>query len=151
MTKTHDFDLTDWSHSFNQPSPDWSDPVWAHRLAHDVPKLIRHAIRGRTPTHIAVCPDAMEDTISEVTLTILRRSRSPKSRWDPARGRNWQGWVHMVARSSIWKIARHDRANPHHTILPASALHGHDEGIDSYTGYGGGSVLRGTISRPSRR
>lgn len=76
---------------FDLQSPPWNEPLWASRLQNDVPRLAMHA--GCAP------PPGVtwEDYFQELRVTLILRSLSPKSRWNPARGKSWAGWACMVA------------------------------------------------------
>ena len=88
---------------FSKQSPPWNEPVWASRLQHDVPRLAMHA--GCAP------PPGVtwDDYLQELRVTLIIRSLSPKSRWNPARGKSWAGWACMVASGfsrNFWKKQR---------------------------------------------
>lgn len=83
-------------------SPPWTtDPVWARRLLKDVEALTRHCTRP---------PEGVdwEDFLQEVRICLIRRSLSPKSRWDPNRGKTWSAWVCMIITS--FSINYHKKA-----------------------------------------
>ena len=97
-------------------SPPWTtDPIWAKRLYKDVEFLTRHCTRP---------PEGVdwEDFLQEVRICLIRRSLSPKSRWDPARGKTWSAWVCMVVTSfSI---------NYHKKMRVRQAFHAHAKGLE---------------------
>jgi hypothetical protein len=99
------FDLNDWAASFNptsedHPSPDWDDPVMAHRLMHEVPKLA-HSIGLRPP--FGWDEDCWHQELRE---TLIKRSRG-KGKWDPTRGRTkWSSWACMVMQTRSQNLHR---------------------------------------------
>ena len=117
-----DFDLNDWASSFNpdldRPSPDFNAPEWAHRLMHDVPKLV-YAAKLRPPFGMDE-----EDWLSDLRETLLKRSRSPKSKWSPARGRTtWSSWCTLVCASRSMNIYRQfTSARSRITVLCTSGM-----------------------------
>ena len=105
-------------------SPPWTtDPLWSKRLYKDVEYLTRHCTRP---------PEGVdwEDFLQEVRVCLIRRSMSPKSRWDPNRGKTWSAWVCMVARSfSI---------NYHKKQKIRQAWEAHAKGLEEAVGLEGG-------------
>lgn len=109
--------------------------MWAHRLLYEVPKLAAHAqLRA---------PDGMDYDcwLGDLRETLIRRSRSPKSQWNPKKGRTqWHSWATMVMKSRSMNIWRnHSRWAGR--IVPASAVRTPD-GWDPVAEYGGGHVWR---------
>ena len=103
------FDLEDFCNSFNptttnpdpdRPSPDWDDPVMAHKLYTEVPKLA-FGIGLRAPYGWDE-----SDFMAELQLTLILRSRG-KGKWDPARGRaKWSSWACMVMQTRSQNLHR---------------------------------------------
>ena len=101
---TMTFDLDTWASSFNpdpdRPSPDWDDPVMAHKLYTEVPKLA-FGIGLRAPFGWDE-----SDFMAELQLTLILRSRG-KGKWDPARGRaKWSSWACMVMQTRSQNLHR---------------------------------------------
>jgi len=117
-------------------SPPWTtDPLWAKRLLNDVEFLTRHCTRP---------PEGVdwEDFLQEVRICLIRRSMSPKSRWDPARGKTWSAWVCMVVTSfSI---------NYHKKQKVRQAFHAHAKGLEDAPEVEGGLLapLRADAAPP---
>lgn len=76
---------------FSKQSPPWNEPLWASRLQSDVPRL---AMRVGCAPPPGVTWD---DYFQELRVTLILRSLSPKSRWNPGRGKTWSAWACMVA------------------------------------------------------
>lgn len=103
------FDLEAFCNSFNptttnpdsdRPSPDFNDPVMAHKLMHEVPKLA-FGIGLRPPYGWDE-----SDFMAELQLTLILRSRG-KGKWDPARGRaKWSSWACMVMQTRSQNLHR---------------------------------------------
>lgn len=100
------FNLEAWAASFNpaanedRPSPDWNDPVMAHKLMHEVPKLAFGM--GLRPPY----GWDESDFMAELQLTLILRSRG-KGKWDPARGRaKWSSWACMVMQTRSQNLHR---------------------------------------------
>ena len=111
------FDLEAFCNSFNptttnpdpdRPSPDFNDPVMAHKLMHEVPKLA-FGIGLRPPYGWTE-----EDWIAELQLTLILRSRG-KGKWNPERGRaKWSSWACMVLQTrnaNLYRQAVSSKAN----------------------------------------
>ena len=127
----------EWAAQFATPSPDWSQPEWAHRLLVEIPKLAAHAgLRA---------PDGMDYDcwMSDMRETLIRRSRSPRSRWDPRKGRTkWYSWATMVMRSRSMNIWR-NHARWAGRIVSASSMSAPSQsGWDPIAEYSGGHVWR---------
>lgn len=75
----------------SDPSPNWSEPEWAHRLQHHIPALTRK---------VTLPPYGVEweDFLQEVRQILIVRSHSPKSKWDPRRA-GWPGWCCLVIKT----------------------------------------------------
>ena len=111
-----------------RPSPDWErDPAAAHLLA-SLPRFCRH-LKLRPPLD-----QDPADWIGDLRLTLIVRSHSLRSRWDPARGKQTPAsWAAQILRSRTKNIWRNER-------LRQSRLGPADEaGIEAY---GGGAVWR---------
>jgi hypothetical protein len=123
-----------WASQFAPtPSPDWNQPEWAHRLLYEIPKLAAHA--GLRP------PDGMdiECFLGDLRLTLIKRSRSPRSQFDPKKGRTkWHSWATMVMRSRSQNIWRNHQV--YSRTVPASSVGPH--GFDPVAEYCGGHVWR---------
>lgn len=92
---------------FDRQSPPWTEPAWASRLQNDVPRL---AMRVGCAPPPGVTWD---DYFQELRVTLILRSLSPKSRWNPARGKTWSAWACMVASGfsrNYWKKHKIRRA-----------------------------------------
>ena len=115
-----------------RPSPDWdNDPRAAHLLT-SLPRFCRHL---RLAPPVGMDPD---DWISDLRLTLIIRSRSMKSRWNPARGKSTpSSWAAQVLRSrsqNLWRNERLRQSRVGH--LPSGEP---EQGIESY---GGAAVWR---------
>jgi hypothetical protein len=111
-----------------RPSPDWErDPRAAHLLV-SLPRFAGH-LKLRPP--LGMDPD---DWIQDLRITLVVRSHSLRSRWDPARGKQTPAsWAAQIMRSRTKNIYRNER-------LRLSRLGPADlAGIESY---GGGAVWR---------
>ena len=101
------FNLESWLEQFNptnpnndRPSPDFSQPEWARRLMHDVPRLARAA--GQLPPY----GWDESDWHQELRETLLKRSQG-KGKWDPARGRTtWASWATLVMQTRNINLRR---------------------------------------------
>jgi hypothetical protein len=129
------FDLEAFCNSFNptnddRPSPDWDDPVMAHRLMHEVPKLA-HSIGLRPP--FGWDEDCWHQELRE---TLIKRSRG-KGKWDPTRGRTkWSSWACMVMQSRNANLFRYATSKKANVIMLCTAGQVESGLIENYSGEG---------------
>ena len=129
------FDLEAFCNSFNptsedRPSPDWDDPVMAHRLMHEVPKLA-FGIGLRPPYGWTE-----EDWIAELQLTLILRSRG-RGKWDPARGRaKWSSWACMVLQTRSQNLHRSTVGEKANLVTLCSIEQMNMNTIESWSGDG---------------
>jgi len=133
------FDLEAFCNSFNppttnpdsdRPSPDWNDPVMAHRLMHEVPKLA-FGIGLRPPYGWTE-----EDWIAELQLTLILRSRG-KGKWNPERGRaKWSSWACMVLQTRSQNLHRSTVGEKANLVTLCSIEQMNMNTIESYDGEG---------------
>ena len=129
------FDLNDWAASFNptnpdRPSPDWDDPVMAHKLMYEVPKLA-HGIGLRAPYGWDE-----DEFMSELQLTLILRSRG-RGKWDPARGRaKWSSWACMVMQTRSQNLHRSTVGEKANLVKLCSIEQMNMGTIESYDGEG---------------
>lgn len=106
-------------------SPPWHEPVWAKFLLVDVPKLAVRCVGVRALPSIGM---DLGDVIAEMQQVLLVRSRSPNSRWDPARGyKSVAGWCVLVMRSRWSHLQRATRAGHVSIISYANQLSTDDD------------------------
>ncbi len=97
-----------------RPSPDWDNDPAAARVLATLPQYARH-LRLRPP--VGTDPD---DWIQDLRLTLVVRSHSMKSRWDPSRGKSSPAsWAAQVMRSRSQNIHRDaTRQRSHRADVP---------------------------------
>jgi len=109
-------------------SPPWHEPQWAKRLAIEVPRLATGACGARALPYMP-----LEDVIAELQATLITRSQSAASRWDPTRGRTtWTGWACMVMRSRFLNLVRGTNTPTAKCISFANEMQVEDWSADSH-------------------
>ena len=88
-------------------SPNWSEPLWAHRLQHHIPAMARKVTQP--PYGVE-----WEDFLQEVRQVLIIRSHSPKSKWNPERA-GWPGWCCLVIKTFSMNL--HKKAKLRYPIL----------------------------------
>ena len=129
------------------PSPPWHEPTWARRLAVEVPRLAVGACGVRALPSIGM---SLEDVLGELQATLIARSQSPASRWDPSRGRtSWTGWACMVIKSRWLNLLRNTRSGHVSCISYANEI-GEDWSADRHILDEDNSPWLSSKGRPSR-
>lgn len=106
-------------------SPPWHEPLYGKFLLVDVPKLAVRCVGVRALPAIGM---DLSDVIAEMQQVLLVRSRSPNSRWDPARGyKSVAGWCVLVMRSRWSHLLRATRAGHVSIISYANQLSTDDD------------------------
>ena len=138
-----DFDLEAFCNSFNptnpdRPSPDWDDPVMAHKLMYEVPKLA-HGIGLRAPYGWDE-----DEFMSELQLTLILRSRG-RGKWDPTRGRaKWSSWACMVMQTRSQNLHRSAVSSKANLVRLCSIEQMNMGTLESWSGDGLPGIQSGT-------